>query len=84
MTNYHVIKVKYLGPTNSRGSRVRLTSERFAESVTIPYNYALNNIESMAKEYLTDKGHYVLGCGEGKECIYLICNSINGEFKRLK
>lgn len=36
-----VIKTKYLSPTNSRGSRIKAEANGF--TVTVPYDYALNN-----------------------------------------
>ncbi len=53
--NFHVLRVKYLSPTNYRGSRVKIISDRFKQSVTIPYDHALNNPEDMAVAYLQNK-----------------------------
>lgn len=64
MKTFHVFYVKYLGPTNSRGSRVKIETKRFEQSVTIPFNYTHNNTEDMAAEYLTSKGFKVVGCAE--------------------
>lgn len=64
MENLHIIELKYLGATNTRGSRVKLTSKRFNESKTIAYNYKLNHIEDMAVEYLESKGFDIIGTAE--------------------
>ena len=63
--NYHVITVKYLGTTNHRGSRVKLTSRRFNQSVVIPFDYVLNNIEDMAAVNMKINGFNIVGIAEG-------------------
>lgn len=44
MQNLHLIEVKYLPATNTRGSRIKATSLRFGDSVVIPFDYSANNI----------------------------------------
>lgn len=41
--NLHAIEVVYFGPTNYRGSRVKLLSELFEDSVWIDYDHRKNN-----------------------------------------
>ena len=52
---YQAIVVKYLGPTNYRGSRYKATAS--AGSVTLSYDYALNPTENalVAAQALADK-----------------------------
>ncbi len=80
MTNLNTIKARYKGATNTRGARVILTSDRFHESKTIPFNYRLNNIEEMALEYLEEKGFQFLGSSEIKDGVLLISTT----FKSIK
>lgn len=40
------ITVKYLGPTNTKGSRFKATHAGGRESVTLPYDYALSGSEN--------------------------------------
>jgi hypothetical protein len=40
------ITVKYLGPTNQRGSRFKATHTCGAQSVTLPYDYDLSIAEN--------------------------------------
>jgi hypothetical protein len=77
-TNFHIIKVTYLGATNSKGSRVKMTSERFEESKTINYNHEFNNTLDIAEDYLTKAGFEVVGHAEGKGCYYVITNTFKG------
>lgn len=64
MNNYRAFLVTYMGPSNARGSRVKIQDLRFRESVTIPYSYSLNRITDMAEEYLKGLGIKVLGQAE--------------------
>lgn len=76
MQHFHILRVKYLGATNTRGSRVKITSDRFKNSTTISYDHALNNIEDMAVSYLQKRGYHIVGIAEG----YVITDT----FKSLK
>ena len=80
MENYHVIKVKFLGATISRGSRVLLISERFEQRKTIPYNYEYSNTYEIAEVWLVANGYELIGKAEGKDCYYIISKT----FKPLK
>ena len=84
LKNYHIFTIKYLGATNTKGSRVKITSERFKQSVIISYNYTFNSTTDMAQDYLKAKGHAIIGQGEGPKCDYLIAKAINNSFKELK
>lgn len=56
MSNVHLIEIKYLGATNTKGSRVKITSLRFKDSVTIPFNYQFTSIDEMFLSWLKDVG----------------------------
>lgn len=84
MINLHVLKIKYLGATNTKGSRVKITSERFKQSIIIPYDYQYNSILDMASDHLKANSHAIIGQGEGKNCDYLIAKAVNNSFKELK
>lgn len=51
------IQTKYLGPTNSRGSRIKAERADGGESVTVPYDYALSTSDNHAAaiQALVDK-----------------------------
>lgn len=78
--NFHVLQIKYLSPTNNKGSRVSINSERFEQRVTIDYNHEFNSIAEIANEYLSAKGFNIIGKAESKEGYYLITDT----FKPLK
>lgn len=78
---FHVIHATYVGASNFRGSRVKLKSMRFGQSVTIPYDYRAKNLQEIAANYLRDKGFQVLAFGEaGNDGYYVITNT----YKSLK
>lgn len=85
--NYHLLTVKYLGPTNSRGSRVKISSDRFEDSITIGYNHSFNGslaqavawCEAYKDTLLSDRAFNVIGTAEGKGPIsYIITDTFKG------
>lgn len=64
MKNYHLFTVKYLGATNAQGARIKITSERFEQSVTLSRDYSTESTEQ-AINYLNDKGFNIIGRGNG-------------------
>lgn len=80
------IDVKYFGPTNSRGSRVKMTDLRFDESVTIPWDYAHNTALDVALAYLIkEKGvKSIYGYGLTKEHYFIVIKPADGKFTSLK
>ena len=84
MKNFNLIEVKYLPATNTRGTRVKLTSRRLKESVIIPFNYSLNHPLEMAEEYLKEKGLPVVGSGEGDKTDFILLDSTKNRFDSIK
>lgn len=85
--NYHIIKVKYLGATDTLGSRVKLISERFkGNSITLSYDYTYNGALDQAVAWLSEHAYGVKGQGESQNIAgYVICGTDgNGSFKLLK
>lgn len=63
MSQCHAIYIKYLGPTNHSGSRVKLTcydvSHRNGDkpkSIIIGYRYEFNDINDMALDHINRSG----------------------------
>lgn len=48
--------VKYLGPTNTLGSRVKLSFPRYGKGLIIPYDYTHSKCEEMAIRHLRTLG----------------------------
>lgn len=63
MENYHLIRVKFISPKNTRGSRIKISSYRFAEegSMTLGYDHAIGDIAEQAEKYLTERGFEIVG-----------------------
>ena len=54
MNHLHLIKVKFLGATNTKGERVKITSTRHNKSKIIPYDYQFDCALHQALTYLND------------------------------
>lgn len=80
MKNYHLIKVKYFGATNTKPSKIRLTSSRFDHFIFIDFDHKFNTSNEIAENWLKHNGHKIEGqCDDG-----IICDEIDGCFKPLK
>ena len=55
-----------MGATNTKGSRIKITDERFEESITLSYDYKYNNGIEQAIEYLSNKGFNLIGRTEDR------------------
>jgi hypothetical protein len=77
MKNHHVLKVKFLGATNTKGIRIRITSERFEASVILPLKY--NDVEpfDQAIDYLLSKDFNIIGKAEATDGMYIITDSFH-------
>jgi hypothetical protein len=75
MNNYHILRIQYHGPTNHRGSRITITSDRFKERVTIDYDHRYNNAVDIAAAWLQKQGYNLIAQGEGPRWDYLITDT---------
>lgn len=55
------IKVRYLCPTNTKGSRVKMISLVTGDSVVIPFNHHHNVDNRIAQDWLESKGLNCIG-----------------------
>lgn len=62
--NYHILELKYLQPTNTKGSRLKVISYRFKQSITLERTYKHDNPKEQAIETLTQLGFNIIGKGE--------------------
>ena len=63
--NKHFIAVKYIGPTDTRGSRVSLTSFRFPkDSISDGYSHDFNGTFEQARHMLAQLGYTIAAEGE--------------------
>jgi hypothetical protein len=65
LKNYHAIRVRYLGATNTLGARVKLVSGRFdRDAVTVDRDYESRDSLHDAYKWLVDHGFTVIGQAE--------------------
>ena len=82
--NLHAITVKYLPATNFKGSRFKMISERFGDSVTLSYDYAHNSVLDMATEWLEKHGQDIVGKCETRTGSLVILKAQENAFTPLK
>ena len=85
MKNLHIIQVKYMSATNTKGSRVKLIDTRFGNSITLSYDYECNGVDEQAVKHLTDKGYIIIGksYNEITGVYSIICDSVDNSFIKL-
>ena len=59
-----LLHFKYLGPTERRPSRVKITDKRFNQSVELSYSYDHQSISEQVFDYLTKNGFLVAAINE--------------------
>jgi|3_EtaG_2_1085321.scaffolds.fasta_scaffold56273_1 hypothetical protein len=69
--NVRVFSYKYLGPTNHRGSRIKITDKWFGKSKTIPWDYTFNSSYEGAIAYLIDQGFDVASMNSEEQIIII-------------
>ena len=70
--NLILVTVKYVGPTDYRGSRIKLTLPRFGETKRISYNYEARDAEEGAVLFLAGKGLAPIARACGEDCAHLL------------
>ena len=83
MQNLRMFEVKYLGPTNHRGSRVKITDTRFKKSVILSKSYNYDDILDQAKDFLKSKGIELVSrsWNESTGTDYLLTNDFQTQIK---
>jgi hypothetical protein len=86
MKHFHLIEAKYVGATNTRGSRIKLTSLRFPnDSFTVSYNYKFSNALDIAIDELENIGVKIVGYGyDEKKGNYILSTETFEPIKQLK
>ena len=77
-------KVKYLGPTNYKDSRIKITDERFEQSKVIDFRHEYNNTLDQAIDYLERNGFNIIGYSEMKNGYIIICDNWGQNCIKLK
>jgi len=79
MYTYHLFEIKI--STGSTGkAKVKICSLWWNESISLNYDYSMNNILEIAHSYLESNGFKITGKSEGPKSSFLISTN----FKHLK
>ena len=73
--NFHILKIGFIGASEHRPSRVKITSERFKQSVLFSYDHEYNNTLQCATEWLLNNGFNIVGHGESTDGYYVISST---------
>lgn len=73
MQSYYIIEAKTLSPTNTRGTKIKLSYLHYVnDTITISYDYKYNSSKDIALEFLKMAGIRVKGYGyDEKRKVYL-------------
>jgi hypothetical protein len=71
ISNVRVFSYKYLGPTNHRGSRIKITDKWFGKSKTISFNYEFRTDYEGAIAYLMEQGFDVASMNSEEQIIII-------------
>src|SRR5690606_13288469 len=87
--NLRVFKVKFIAPTNTRGSRVEIKeTKRYNDDkddkVTLSYNYEIGDVLEQALQYLNEKGFEIVARGSEYDHYYVLVNNWGENFIDLK
>lgn len=89
VSNYRQIKIKYISPTNTRGSRVciyepkRYNNDK-TEKVFLSYDYSIGCIQQQALNYLVSKGFNIVAKASELENYIFLADNWADEFRELK
>ena len=61
MKTYRVFEVSYKGPTDYRGSRIRIKDCAYDKTIFVPYNYEYLDAYGGGLDYLQERGFKIVG-----------------------
>ena len=79
--NVRGFEIKYLGPTDTKGSRVRITDIKRFSSIIIPFDYECNSSADTAFRYLESIGFTIHSRFWSDDRDYLMCDDFNLNLK---
>ena len=87
--NLRQIKVKFVGATNSRGSRIKIyESPRYnderEQSKTFSYDYSVGNVEQQAFNILQANGFNIIARSSELNNYVILCNNWGEDFIQIK
>lgn len=64
LTNFHALTIKHLWPTDTKGSRIKITSDRFEQSIILDRDYYSSSWLDQAITFLTQNWFNLIGMAE--------------------
>tara|TARA_R110000824_G_scaffold4746_1_gene22619 strand:+ start:69 stop:383 length:315 start_codon:yes stop_codon:yes gene_type:complete len=89
LNNYRQLKIKYISPTNSRGSRLciyepkRYNTDK-TKRVYLPYDYSIGCIQEQSFKHLQEKGFKIVAKASEFENYIFFADNWADEFRELK
>lgn len=77
LQNFHILEINFVSSSNG-ASKVRISSDRFGQSVLIPWNYGLGETIEQAQNWLEKNDFELIGKGETKTGYVIISNTFKG------
>ena len=89
ISQYRQIKIKFVSPTNSRGSRLCIYEPKryntdTTQRVYLSYDYAIGCIQQQAFQYLQQKGFNIVAKASEFENYIFFADNWADEFRELK
>ena len=81
MTKLHLIELKGLPATNTKGSRLKITSQKSGKSVTLPLDYSYATYAEQCEAFLISKGFNIVGYLLDGARNYIISDSLFADVK---
>jgi hypothetical protein len=86
MKHTQAIEVKYISPTNTRGSRVQLKDTRLNTKITLSYDYEIGSVLGQAIKHLENNGYNIVCYSNNRanDTYTIMVDSIDNTFKNIK
>ena len=88
MRNLRQIKVKFLGPTNHKGARIKIYEpaglhNQETKSKTFPYDYSIGDIKAQAINILQANGFEIVATASEYQSEIILCDNWADNYKDL-
>jgi hypothetical protein len=71
MKTFHIINATFIGPTQTKNSRIKIHSARFKETIFISFGHPFDS----ATKYLKSKGFHIVGTGYDDNSVVIITDT---------
>ena len=75
MNHFQLIEVRFLGPTNYKGARIKLIDHRFEQSKTLSYDYSIGDTKDQAEKILKGAGYEIIGFSSSKDSYFIFVDN---------